>query len=309
MMSYLRTAVAPVITAIVIASLAGGCSTAWYGGAPEPSFDVNKDLERLADQFEPADSITEFYKAPPSEALSLRNKFITGRVTMMNIRYIQFVRKLTSERQLLDSAAAMLTLGLNLAGTTAGSAGTKTILAAIAAGITGSKEVIDKNYFFEKTIPALVAQMNAERKKALVPLLAGSRVSLDEYPFTQAVTDLHNYYNAGTFVGAIQAIQADAGVKEQKQDEVIATLTPLTIEVIASKEALTKAIKALTPSTPSDLDKIKAAIKNLDNKVIPADDPDKALEQLQSYVRGARTSSRIAEVAKAFKAAGISVEQ
>ena len=165
-MSYcLRAQTAKFIVAIVIASLAGGCSTVWYGGAPEPSFDVNKDLERLAQQFEPGDSIAEFYKTP---SVALRNKFTTGRVTMMNIRYIQFVRQLTAERQSLDSAVAMLTLGLNLAGTSAASAGTKTILAAIAAGVTGSKEVIDKNYFFEKTIPALVAQMNADRKKALI---------------------------------------------------------------------------------------------------------------------------------------------
>jgi len=215
MTSYLKTAVAPVITAIVMASLSAGCSTAWYGGAPEPSFDVNKDLERLAQEFKPADSITDFYKNPN---VDLRNKFITGRVTLMNIRYIQFVRKLTSERQLLDSAVAMLTIGLNLAGTTAGSAGTKTILAAIAAGVTGSKEVIDKNYFFEKTIPALVAQMNADRKKALIPLLEGMKGTLDDYSFAQAVTDLHSYYFAGTFTGAIQTIQADAGVKENKAD-------------------------------------------------------------------------------------------
>ena len=68
---------------------------------------------------------------------------------------------MTAERQLLDSAAGMLELGLNLAGTAVAAAGTKTILSAIAAGVTGSKEIVDKNYFFEKTIPALVGQMNA----------------------------------------------------------------------------------------------------------------------------------------------------
>jgi len=215
MMADLRTATARVITAIVIAGLVGGCSTARYGGAPEPSFDVNKDLERLAQQFEPGDSITEFYKTPN---VALRNKFITGRITLMNIRYIQFVRQLTVERQLLDSAVAMLSLGLNLAGASVAASGTKTILAAVAAGVTGSKEVIDKNYFFEKTIPALVAQMNADRKKALIPLLEGMRGTPDEYSFAQAVTDLHNYYFAGTFTGAIQTIQADAGTKESKAD-------------------------------------------------------------------------------------------
>ncbi|MBW2741290.1 MAG: hypothetical protein JRE64_21160 [Deltaproteobacteria bacterium] len=80
----------------------------------------------------------------------------------------------------------MLILGLNIAGVSFFDAVTKTVLAGLAAGVTGSKQVIDKNYYFEKTIPALVGQMNAERKKALVPILVDVRGTLDEYPFAQA---------------------------------------------------------------------------------------------------------------------------
>lgn len=204
--------------AVAMAGLIAGCSTIRYGGAPEPSFDVNKDLEQLAKQFEPADSISKFYNNK-NPTVDDRNEFITGRITMMNIRYIQFVRQLTTDQQLLDTAAAMLVLGMNIAGASFAAAGTKTVLAAVSAGLTGSKEAIDKNYFFDKTIPALVGQMNADRKKALIPLLAGANTTtLKEYSFAQAVTDLHNYYFAGTFAGAIQSIQADAAIKESKAD-------------------------------------------------------------------------------------------
>lgn len=276
-----------------------GCASMRYGGAPEPSFDVNRDLEQLAQVFEQANTITEFYKNPTDAA---RNKFIIGRVTLMNIRYIQFVRQLTSDRQLLDSASGILMLGLNLAGTSVSSAATKTLLAAIAAGVTGSKQVIDKNYYFEQTIPALVGQMNAERKKALVPLLVGMKGSLDEYRFEQAVTDLHSYYFAGTFTGAIQAIQMEAAVKERQHDDVIATLTPLTIKDVVSKQALTTAIGALSQA---DLDKAKKAVQALDPKVTPADTLDAVKQQLQGYVRGARTPELIAKVTRAFRDAGI----
>src|SRR5262245_32851672 len=88
------------ILAVAMAGLIAGCSALRYGGAPEPSFDVDKDLEQLAKEFEPAASISEFYKNPSVDA---RNKFVTGRMTMMNIRYIQFIRSLTSEKQLLDT--------------------------------------------------------------------------------------------------------------------------------------------------------------------------------------------------------------
>jgi hypothetical protein len=288
---------------IMATLLVGGCAFVRRGGAPEPSFDVNKDLAELAQHFSPGSAIRDFYAAPSVDS---RNRFVMARLTMMNIRYIQFVRQITAERQLLDSAADMLTLGLSLAGASVSAAGTKTLLAAIAAGVTGSKQIIDKNYYYEKTVPALVAQMNAERRKALIPILTGVKGSLQEYPFEQAVTDLHAYYHVGTFTGAIDAIQADAGAKERRQDEIIATLSPLSRETVVMKQNLTRAIGALTSA---DVDKAKRAIGALDPAAIPAGDIAGLKEQLQTLVRAARTSEQIAAVAVAFKSAGILIPE
>ena len=280
----------------------GGCTTIRHGGAPEPSFDVDADLAELAKEFGERGKIVDFY-TKPSQAE--RDKFIVGRLTMMNIRYIQFVRSITADKQLLDSAAQMLVLGLSLAGASVSAASTKTVLAAIAAGVTGSKEIIDKNYYYERTIPALVAQMNAERKKALIPLLTGMSNSLDLYRFDQAVTDLHNYYFAGTFTGAIQAIQADAAAKEQRLDQVIARLQPLSEPDIVTKASLTHAIGRLQPG---DLAKAQQAIRNLDPNVTPAGDLPAVRAQLQRFVRDARTPEDIVRVKTAFTTAGIAVE-
>ena len=63
--------------------------------------------------------------------------------------------------------------------------------------------------------------MNAERKEALIPIVRGIGKSLDDYPFARALSDLHIYYQAGTFIGALQAIQKDSGVKEEKADKVL----------------------------------------------------------------------------------------
>jgi hypothetical protein len=238
-----------------MAGLLAGCSTLRYGGAPEPSFDADKDLEQLAKIFEPGASIEEFYKTPTVEA---RNKFVTGRVTMMNIRYIQFVRRLTTDKQLLDTAGAMLTMGLGIAGASFAAASTKTVLAALSAGVSGSREAIDKNYFFDRTIPALVGQMNAERKKAVIPLVVGTATkTLDAYPFAHAITDLHNYYFAGTFTGAIQSIQADAAVKESQADSELRTLMvePVPAALQERREKAAEFVKSLSPAQIAELAK------------------------------------------------------
>src|ERR1035437_5100372 len=182
-------AAATAMLALILLLLCG-CQTFKNAGAPDASFDIDKDLKQLAKHFGEADTISAFYNAPSAEA---RNRFIAGRLVMMNIRYIQFVSKTTSEKQLLDSASDILVLSLNLAGTSVGGAAAKTVLAGIAAGVTGSKVVVDKTFFYEKSIPALVATMNAQRKQVLIPILEGAKKSLEEYPFDQAVTDLHAY--------------------------------------------------------------------------------------------------------------------
>jgi hypothetical protein len=205
--------------ALLCCLMLGGCSVFQNGGAPEQSFNIDKDLEQLAKHYGDAASIEKYYAGDPTKAR--RNQFIAGRMVMMNIRYVQFVRHTTADKQFLDAATDILVLSLNLAGTAADGAAVKTVLAAISAGVTGSKIAVDKHYYYEKTMPALIAAMNAQRKAALVPIVQGMQQELTDYPFEQAIVDLNAYYEAGTFLGAINAIQVDAAGKEKLADQAI----------------------------------------------------------------------------------------
>ena len=80
------------------------------------------------------------------------------------------------------------------------------------------KLAIDKNFFFEKTVPVLITTMNAQRKVALAPLALGMTSDTEVYPLAQALSDLDSYYLAGTFIGALQAIQAEAGAKDKEAE-------------------------------------------------------------------------------------------
>jgi hypothetical protein len=196
----------------VIGSAAAGCKGPRFAGAPPPAYDVDKDIKELEGVFGQSTSITNFY-SNPTEAE--RNKFITGRLVLINLNYYKWLRNVTADKQLLDSASDILVLSLNLAGAAVGSTEAKTILAAVSAGVAGSKTVVDKYYFYEKTVPALAATMNAQRKQALITLIKGLDMDQQHYSFEQALADLNDYYQAGTFQGAINTIQADAGAKEK----------------------------------------------------------------------------------------------
>ncbi|OHB61210.1 MAG: hypothetical protein A2167_05230 [Planctomycetes bacterium RBG_13_46_10] len=258
------------IVSILISVLFAGCNSTYYGGAPEPSFDVDKDLKQLAAHFDDTNSIADYYqlkkdpKTTINQLKAARDKFIAGRLTMMNIRYIQFIRQMTSDKQLLDSSVEILGIGLNIAGVLFDSAATKTALAGVAAGVTGSKATIDKNYYFERTIPALIAAMNAQRKAAFIPILTGIQKDVNEYPFEQAVTDLHSYYFAGTFIGAIQAIQTDAGVKERETDKDIVKVLERIKATPEQKDMFRQCTEAIGRLTENDLKKAVEALKSLE---------------------------------------------
>jgi hypothetical protein len=197
-----------------VAAVLSGCGTP---GFPRQSYDPKKQIKQVEKEFAKPELITQYFaltNAPEETKRAARDKIITGRITLINLNYNQFVAQFSVKKESLDFGTEVTELGLNLATTAAGGAETKTILGAVASGVTGSKLAVDKNFFFEKTVPVLITSMNAQRKEALLPILTGMNNNTDQYPLTQALSDLDAYYFAGTFIGALQAIQADAGSKD-----------------------------------------------------------------------------------------------
>ncbi|MCX6897112.1 MAG: hypothetical protein NT105_00295 [Verrucomicrobia bacterium] len=191
-----------------------GCSTT---GFPRQSYNPARQIQEMEDVFNKPDQIKNFYamaNANEPEKKAARNAIITGRIALIDLNYNQFVSQFSVTKQRLDAGTEVTQLGLNLATTAVGGASAKTVLAAISAGVAGSKLAIDKNFFFEKTVPVLITSMNAQRKVTLAPILEGIEHDTETYPLARALSDVDAYYFAGTFVGALQVIQADAGTKD-----------------------------------------------------------------------------------------------
>ncbi len=214
------------LTVPLLAFAGLGCS--WRRpGFPHQSYGTKEQIRDLEKTFDLSRMIQEYYDdriTPPDHKVDARNKIVSVRLALINLNYDDFVSEFAFEKQTMDSAADITELGLNLATTAVGGAGAKTVLGAVSAGVTGSKLAIDKNFFYEKTTTVLVTAMNAGRKTVLVGIIAGLGESATEYPLAQALSDLDAYYFAGTFIGALQAIQADAGAKETKADEKLADI-------------------------------------------------------------------------------------
>lgn len=197
----------------------GGCVTTTGAYAPRSAFPLDQDIAEFHTQFASASSVAAYYTQ--LETVDRRNSFIAGRLTLSNLEYIRFATGFGLTRAQESAAFDLVTLGLGLATTIAGGEHTKTVLGAITTAFAGTRTSYEKNFYDDKTASALVTQMNAERKVALIPILAGSKSSVADYPLTTAIVDLANYEFAGTIAGALQGVQRDAGVKDVKASAII----------------------------------------------------------------------------------------
>jgi hypothetical protein len=272
------------VLAFAVVAFLSGCSSLRNGGAPDPAFTVQGDLAAMKQALSSTASVTAYYVGEPSEAK--RNAFADSRIAMANLVYIQFISDLTADKQHLDAASDMLVLGLNLLGTAASGVRAQANLAATAAGVGGSKAIVDKNYYFEKTVSALVATMNASRKEVLLRILEGVRKPLADYTFSQAVADTHDYYAAGTLNSAIASAQASAAVRETKADQALNLLGEakvLTDNQIDDRTVVVNAILAAV--NQGDLAKMQNLLKLLGLEGAPQATVDEAKASLRSDFR------------------------
>ena len=286
----------------------------YRGGNPEEIEVIENPSETLEIEptgeieVEPAGEINEVeipgqtaQNVAPRRTTAKRNEIITARLLLIDKFYNRFIGDFSKEKQGLDTLVDVVTIGVDLAVATVGGASAKAALGAASAGLTGSKLSFDKNFYFEKTVSVLITSMNAARKVALLPIKKGSKLSLEEYSLGDAISDLHSYYFAGTFVGGLEAINQDAGVKANKATEDLAEIR--TTDYLDDKwgRALQTYWMSGPPDNPVVIDKHQTILEDWMNKNGLKDVP------LQIFITGGEAFAKLRK--KAVQDLNIPVNQ
>jgi hypothetical protein len=276
---------------LALGSLTSGCST--LHGTParyQPSADIVKAIKLTPDDLAALVSAS----TEPD-----RNGYQNRAIAVIDLNFHQFVRDLTGAREDVAAGAATTTLGLTTAATLVDSAAAKTNYAAFAAATIALLGIVDKNYFYEKTVPALVAAMGAARANVLVRIRNGQRESIDVYNGAAALADLEDYFSAGTILAAIADITARAdGEKEAALNEV-RSIEAVSDEEIKLRRSLAAAIFSINDQS---IAKGKAALAAL---ALPE---QKTVKEIRlSLLRSLRppTKERLQMVQKALKDSGL----
>lgn len=207
------------VTLCFVPALLAGCAS--LNAYPDRSGDVATELQQLDQYF--AATVLQTYAGKPDDATkkAYRDEVVTGRVRAIDLHFGTFQQAVFREGVGTNIATDLIILGLGGATATVGGAGLKAALGATSAGVAGARTSIDKNLYFEKTMPALLAQMIALRKTVLVKIQEGLDRNVALYPLSQALIDLEDYYNAGTIPGAIAAVTEQAGATAKNADAVL----------------------------------------------------------------------------------------
>ena len=200
-----------------------GCTSA--GGYPSRSGDTATELKSLEPYFAPTKLAAYAALTDASERQRLRDEIVNGRLRAIDLNYFVFVRALSEDVASLSVGTDIATLALAGAGTIVTGASTKTVLAAVSGFVIGTKGSIDKNLFYQKTVPVLLAAMAARRRTVLLTVRTGLTHEGNQYTLEQALMDVEDYYNAGTIPGALTDITAGAGASLANADAKISQIT------------------------------------------------------------------------------------
>jgi hypothetical protein len=157
---------------------------------------------------------------------AVRDSIVLNRMHVYDMEFSLFVRELSAGNNSVTLGSDLTAFTLNGLAATTGDAPTKAALAAASAGVLSAKGAVNTDIFYQKTIPALIAEMEADRAKAEAGIYAGLRQSDASYPLARAVLDLDMLGRAGSINGAVASITQKADkAKDTQQDRIAAYRT------------------------------------------------------------------------------------
>jgi hypothetical protein len=198
---------------LLLCILVSGCTV--FTGSPTLPAYQSTVAATLLQKYSQSDAIPT-----DSEKLTVdqRNRIMEDLIFLVDVNYHQFENQFYLGRASFDTATDLAIIALGAAGALVNVSSTQALLAAISGGIGGTRVSINKNFFREQSINALIATMRATRKSKLDFMRDAQSLNRSDYPMSRALVDIGDYYNAGTIVGALGNIVSEAGKKEQAAD-------------------------------------------------------------------------------------------
>ena len=181
------------------------------------------DGARLVAKFPVDVALAEFGSLTDStRRMDYRNLVVGAYMTAIVANYVQFRWRVRDERTELSLGADIVALAFTSYATVAGRSIVNELSAA--AGAFGAfRGTLDRDVYFNRSLPGLIASMDAEHLRRRAAILENLRRPADEYPLAVAFSDLSDLELAGSLDRAIEDMTARAAQERQAAQETVRT--------------------------------------------------------------------------------------
>lgn len=196
---------------LLLSASLGACAS--FDAHPAPVLNISNVTNNTGINVQ--DALTNFYSTDPDDRDDLtpegyRNMIVGTYLMAADLRFNEFRRHLSRQSRGSNFGFDLGILGFAGGASIATSERAANVLSALAAGLTGTRSALNRDVFFDRTLPALFAAMDGARTVIRTSIMVNMRRSAAEYPLSVAFADLANYENAGSLDSAIERITGDA---------------------------------------------------------------------------------------------------
>jgi len=154
----------------------------------------------------------------------LRNEIIDARMAELDRKFGDFERALYQEGIGTGIGTDWTVLAMTAATAMVSAASTKTDLGALSTAVIGGHASYEKRALFDKTLPALLAQMVAQRETVRLAIRTSQASPVESYSWFAAESDLQGFERAGSLPAALLTIAKDAGLKSAEAEQKLQSL-------------------------------------------------------------------------------------
>lgn len=178
-----------------------------------------------------------------------RDMVVALYLSAADARYEQFRLALSREAKGTAFGGNLAVLIMNGAAVVSGDEARRA-LAASSAVVTGGQAAVTKDLFVEKTLPAVLASMDANRSTARAAIITKLRLGADRYSLPEAIADVRALEGQARFEEAVQTLTstATANAADKKKQLDAAYAVKLQGPLAARKQALLLDLQSLDNS-------------------------------------------------------------
>lgn len=156
-----------------------------------------------------------------AKAKVVRDALVADALSYIDDAYGDFKNDISAGRDRINFVADLIELGTSAAiGITKGGERPLQILGISLTAFRGSRRSADVNFYRDQSTPILISKMNGNRARVRAVIMDNKKKDIDAYPIGEALSDIVEYYNAGTLIEAFTKLSEDTAIQtKQSEDE------------------------------------------------------------------------------------------